>query len=479
MRLSELFEGLDVFNFEERQVKGLAYDSRKVKEGDLFFAIKGFKTDGHLYIPEAEEKGAVALVVERPVNTKLPYALVPDTRIAMAKISDRFFGNPSRHLRIIGITGTNGKTTTSFMIHHLFKTSGQSGGMIGTVHYDLVKRVEKASRTTPESVDLHRMMREILENKGHYIVMEVSSHGLWEERVSCVDFDVGIFTNLTREHLDFHPTMEHYWRAKLKLFKMLEGPERIAISNADDPRGQMIPKATTATVSTYGITNPADVQGILHESTLDGSTVEVLGNYQGIVRVPLPGCHNVYNALAVLTLASTLGFSWGCAKEAIETFKGVPGRMERVAPGAPVEVIVDYAHTPSAIKSLLETLRTLITGNLIVVFGAGGDRDRGKRPEMGHVVEENSDFAYITTDNPRSEDPEKITLEIRQGMLKKNHKVVLDREEAIYEAIKNAQPGDLVVLIGKGHEDYQIMGDQVLPFSDREVALSALTHYWL
>ncbi len=479
MRLSELFDGYNSLNFVEREVFGLSYDSRQVKDGHVFFAIRGYNTDGHLFIREAEERGAVALVVERPVETKLPYVRVEDAKIAMAEMADRFYGRPSQHLRIIGVTGTNGKTTTTYMIHHLFKTSGQVGGLIGTIQYDLVKRVEMASRTTPMSVDLQRMMREVLENKGHYVVMEVSSHGLEESRVQNVDFDVGIFTNLTREHLDFHITMEHYWRAKLKLFKMLEGPEDLVISNSDDPRGQLIPRFTTASIITYGIEHPADVQGILQESTLDGTTVEVLGNYNGILKVPLPGYHNVYNALAVLAMASGLGFSWNCVKESIESFKGVPGRMERIAPGSPVEVIVDYAHTPTAIKSLLETLRSLTEGNIIVVFGAGGDRDRGKRPEMGHVVEDYADFAYITTDNPRNEDPEKIILEIRQGMLKKNHEVVIDREEAIFEAIKNAKEGDIVVLIGKGHENYQIIGDQVQPFSDKEVALSALRKYWL
>lgn len=478
MRLSELFQDHNVFKFKESDVKGLSYDSRRVRPGDLFFAIKGHSTDGHLFIAEAERKGAVALVVERPVKTKLPYALVNNVRSTMAQMADIFYGSPSKHLRVIGVTGTNGKTTTTFMIHHLMKTSGQRGGMIGTVYYDLVGRVLKASHTTPESAELQKMMSEILVNKGHYLVMEVSSHGLCEERVGNVDFDAAVFTNLAREHLDFHGTMEHYWRAKLRLFKLLDGPEYIAVSNVDDSRGREVCSNTKATVTTYGITNPADVQGVIQESDLNGSTLEVLGNYLGEVHVPLPGSHNVYNALAVLALASSLGFSWRCAKEAIETFQGVPGRMERVAPGSPVEIIVDYAHTPSAIKGLLETLRSVGRGRLIVVFGAGGDRDRGKRPEMGHVVEENSDFAFITTDNPRSEDPEKIIQEIRQGMLKKTHRVVLDREEAIFEAVKYAEPGDVVVLIGKGHEDYQIIGDQILPFSDREVARSALRRFW-
>jgi UDP-N-acetylmuramoyl-L-alanyl-D-glutamate--2,6-diaminopimelate ligase len=479
MRLSELFKGFDVRNFKDCEVRGLAYDSRRVGEGFLFFAIRGYKDDGHRYIDDAVKKGAVALVVERSVETELPHIVVDRTRPVMSQLASKFFGDPSKHLRVVGITGTNGKTTTAFLLHHLLKTFGQRGGMIGTVHYDLVGRIEKAVRTTPESVDLQQMIAEVVDRGGHYLVMEVSSHGLEEDRVRDVQFDIGIFTNLAREHLDYHHTMEHYWRSKLKLFQSLRDPETIAIVNVDDPRGKEIHHHTDATITTYGMENPADVQGIIHEMSLDGTRVEILGLYRGELTIPLMGSHNVYNALAVLALASTLGIPWSCAKEAIETFNGVPGRVERIKPGSPVEVIVDYAHTPLAVKTLLSTLRPLVEGRLIVVFGAGGDRDRGKRSEMGHVVEEIADFAYITTDNPRSEDPEEIAMEIRQGMLKKTHKVVLDREMAIYEAIKEAQPGDLVAIIGKGHEDYQIIGNEVLPFSDREVALSALKRYWL
>ena len=485
MKLGELLTHLETRTVlapdgREQEVRDIAHDPRKVKPGSLFVAVRGFHSDGHQFIPQALRQGAVAVVAEeRGAKNEVDAGLVirvPDTRAALARIASSFYGNPSRKLKLIGITGTKGKTTTSYLVKSILEAAGHSAGLIGTIEYRVGNKVYPAPNTTPESLDLQRLLAEMVEAGSGYCVMEVSSHALALGRSTGCRFESAVFTNLAQDHLDFHLDLESYFQAKLLLFSGL-APDATAVVNVDDAASREIIKRTSAKVHTFGIATPADMcpAGRI-EHTISGLAFSVK-TPQGVVAVesPLVGKHNVYNILAAIGVGAAQGFGADIIAKGIRNMRAVPGRMEKVDEGQPFGVLVDYAHTEASLISLLEAVREMTTGRVITLFGCGGDRDRSKRPLMGKAAAQGSDTVIITTDNPRSENPLQIIGEIEAGMPTGRHyEVILDRAEAINAAIGLAQPGDVVVLAGKGHEDYQIIGDEKKHFDDREVAREAI-----
>ncbi|RPJ70602.1 MAG: UDP-N-acetylmuramoyl-L-alanyl-D-glutamate--2,6-diaminopimelate ligase [Acidobacteria bacterium] len=468
-----------------RQVKGLAYDSRRVVPGSLFVALKGQKTDGAAFAVQALSKGAVAVVAEAPRPEAVPDATwihVRDGRHAMARLAAAFYGRPSDDLQLVGITGTNGKTTTAYLLSALFEAAGIRCGMLGTVVYRVGREERPATRTTPEAVDVQHMLREMVQAGCSACAMEVSSHALVLDRVADVRFRAGVFTNLTRDHLDFHGAMETYFKAKLRLFEELDRGGT-AVVNVDDPRGPSILPAVAGRTLTYAIDHEADVKPGPIEFSLDGLAFSARTPAGPIeVRTRLVGRPNAYNVLATAATGVALGLPLEGISRGLGAVEGVPGRFEIVSgPRDDVNVVVDYAHTDDALRNLLETARPLARHRLITVFGCGGDRDRTKRPLMGAVATRMSDLVIVTSDNPRTEDPAAIIAEIRRGIPPedrngRHRKVmeVVDRRTAIERAINLAEPGDVVLLAGKGHEKYQVIGDKVLPFDDAAVARAAL-----
>lgn len=488
MRLKDLIAPSEIKGTKgniEIEVKDIAYDSRKVKEGDLFVAIRGYNTNGHLYIEDALKRGATAIVAEEfdlsKVKSREPTAFitVSDSRRALATLSDKFYGHPSGILKLIGITGTNGKTTTSYFIKSILDTSQKKVGLLGTVNY-IIKNdiVLPASYTTPEALELQRYLSEMLAGGAEYAVLEVSSHSLALHRVFGCEFEVALFTNLSQEHLDFHGTMEDYFRAKRMLFDLLR-PEGVAVINIDDPAGRSLAGELKGNILSFGLSKEAELRALGITSKLKGLSLEIKW-YEGTIQVesPLSGMHNVYNILAAAGVALSLGISPSAIKEGIAKMKGVPGRFEKIEEGQDFTVVVDYAHTEDALRRVLTTARELLKvegtgGRIITVFGCGGDRDRGKRPKMGEVATTLSDIVIITSDNPRSEDPLEIIKEIESGIKAlgiNNYRVIPDRREAIESALGLAEKGDFVLIAGKGHEDYQIIGDNRYPFDDRKIA---------
>jgi len=467
-------------------VQGIAYDSRQVRPGFLFVCIKGFRFDGHDYVRHAVEQGAVAVVVEREAEIPpgIAWALVPDTRRALALLSACFFNNPSTHLKMIGVTGTNGKTTTTNLISAILNASGQKVGLIGTICNKIGNRVLPVKHTTPESTDLQQLLDEMVKDGVESCVMEVSSHALALSRVDGCEFDVSVFTNLTQDHLDFHRNMEEYLRAKLRLFSELTVPGRkgkikYGIINADDEAAGRFMTAASGPVYTFGVKNRADVCAADIEINARGVSFTAIGKWgRCSLSLKLTGLFNVYNALGAFTAAAVLGVPAGIIKDALENVEGVPGRFERIDIGQDFTVIVDYAHTPDGLENILKTARQIARGRLITVYGCGGDRDRSKRPLMGGIAARYSDFQIITSDNPRTEDPVKIIRDIEEGVRplagKDKYTIEQDRREAIRLAVSMASEGDVVVIAGKGHEDYQIIGMEKLPFDDRRVAMAAL-----
>ncbi len=472
-------------------VRGLACDSRRVKPGDFFVAIKGQKHDGHEHIADVVRAGAAAVLVEKSVASSLPVIRVPSTTAALSPVAARMYGHPSRRLRVAGVTGTNGKTTVTYLLEHLLLRAGRRPGVIGTIDYRWPGRVEKAVNTTPQAADVQRLLAAMREDGVTDVAMEVSSHSLALRRVEDVTFRVGVFTNLTRDHLDFHRDMESYFRAKAHLFDLLgpapaaDGPdERRAIVNRDDPWAPRLLESLHIPVWTYAVDGPADLCAEEPSLAADGSRFR-LDSPAGAERIHLQlvGRHNVYNALAAAGAALALGVPFDVLREGLKTVTGVPGRLERVTeldPGdAPkmsrvsFSVFVDYAHTDDALKNVLTTLRPLTKGMLLVVFGCGGDRDKTKRPLMGEAAARLADRVTVTSDNPRSEDPAEIAREVAAGVLSvpgKPFDVVLDRSEAIARALAMAEPGDVVLIAGKGHETTQIFADRTVEFDDRAEA---------
>jgi UDP-N-acetylmuramoyl-L-alanyl-D-glutamate--2,6-diaminopimelate ligase len=457
---------------EDVEVTALAFDNRVVTPGTLFFCVPGFTRDGHDFAPDAIERGAVALVVQRPLGLGVPEVVVDDVRAAMALAAARFRGDPTARLRVVGITGTNGKTTTAFLVRELLEAGGIRCGLMGTVKNVVGGLEREVVRTTPEAIALQAAFAEMLEAGDEAVAMEVSSHALELRRADAIHFAVALFTNLTQDHLDFHPTMEAYFQAKRKLFEVAEGPR---VVNVDDPYGRRLADELPD-AQTYAIDADADWRASDVVSELTGSRFTAVtpdGTFE--CRTPLPGRFNVLNALGALACARAVGVDVETCVEALARAGRVPGRFEPVDEGQPFAVLVDYAHTPDSLENVLQAARELTGGRLICVFGAGGDRDRGKRPLMGEIAARLADVALVTSDNPRSEDPDAILDEIVAGAGPAALEREADRRRAIARAVELAAPGDVVVIAGKGHEQGQeFAGGRKEPFDDRLVAAEAL-----
>ncbi|MDQ2629484.1 MAG: UDP-N-acetylmuramoyl-L-alanyl-D-glutamate--2,6-diaminopimelate ligase [Actinomycetota bacterium] len=473
MRLDELlaqFPEARVVGDGSVEIGDLAYDSRKVEPGTLFFCVRGERVDGHEFGPRAVEDGAAALVVERELaELAVPQVVVPDSRAAMAPLAARFWGDPTAKLQMVGVTGTNGKTTTAFLIHEILRAADIRCGLLGTVK-QVVGGVEKeVVRTTPEAIELQRTFRQMLDGGDEACAMEVSSHAMTLHRADAIHFDVALFTNLTQDHLDFHSDMEDYFLAKRKLFEAEPGTR---IVNVDDPYGRRLAEEFECiTFSAEGA--EADYSAGEIEFDASGASFSVGGMR---LRTGLPGHFNVANALGAFAAAEAIGVGSDFAAAGLARAERVPGRFEPVDEGQGFMVLVDYAHTPDSLENVLRAARRLTSGRLISVFGAGGDRDRDKRPKMGRAGAELSDLTVITSDNPRSEDPEAIVAEVAGGAEGGGDvEIVVDRREAIALALGRAGPGDTVVIAGKGHEQGQEFGGgRKIPFDDREVAREEL-----
>jgi UDP-N-acetylmuramoyl-L-alanyl-D-glutamate--2,6-diaminopimelate ligase len=469
-----------------RLVHAITDDSRAVKAGSLFVAVRGERVDGHGFVEQAIEAGAIGVVAQASVASgSLPYVLVADSRKALGLLGSQFYGDPSSRLKMIGVTGTNGKTTTTYLCKALLEGIGQRVGLIGTVGYQIGRDIFPASHTTPGALDLQELLSKMVESGLTTTVMEVSSHALALDRTAGCEYDVAVFTNLSQDHLDFHHTMDEYFEAKLRLFTGLAGGQKAgkrALVNVDDPRGTAILAACPVPVWSYGIQNQADLKAERVRLSLTGTIFTAatpLGRFT--VESRLVGEHNVYNLLGAIGVALHEGATSAQVCEATARITNVPGRFERVSSGQDFTVVVDYAHTEDALFRLLTAAQTLKTGRIITVFGCGGDRDRGKRPKMGRTAVEYSDVVILTSDNPRTEDPMAILREVevgvRDALERRRHvqyRVVADRREAIGAAIREAHCGDIVLIAGKGHEDYQIIGTKKFHFDDREVAREAI-----
>lgn len=465
-------------------VTDVAYDSRRATPGAVFVALKGLKADGLAFVPQAIARGAAVVVSEapRPAAFDLPWVVVRDGRLALALVGAEVHGHPSREFPVIGVTGTNGKTTTTYLLASVLDAAGLSAGVLGTVHYKIGTEAREAARTTPEASDVQALLRQMIAAGNRSCVMEVSSHALALRRVDGVRFAAGTFTNLTRDHLDFHADMESYFAAKRRLFELLP-PTAPGVINADDPRAPALAAVCERSL-TYGIQKPADVRperltmdlaGVRFTATTPSGPIDI--------RSSLVGRPNVYNLLAAVATASALGVDRQAIAEGLANQNGVPGRFEVVSTAADgVTVVVDYAHTDDALRNLIETARPLTSGRVITVFGCGGDRDRTKRPLMGMVAARLSDVVVITSDNPRSEDPLAIIDEIRRGIAAgeaasdrtPDVTTVVDRAAAIEKAVTLARPGDVVLVAGKGHEKTQHIGDRITAFDDADVSRAAL-----
>lgn len=477
MKIKDLIETISNIVYVKGPVDAdiscVAYDSRKVSEGCIFVAIKGFNVDGHDFIPHAVSKGAVAVIGERDLEIpEITYIRVTDSRKALAQSCAWYYGYPSRKLGIIGVTGTNGKTTTTYLIKALLERAGYKTGVIGTIGNLIGNKFLHTERTTPESLELNSLFLDMVREDVKYVAMEVSSHSLKLSRVEGIDFEVGIFTNLTQDHMDFHKTFEDYYESKRKLFDF----SKKAVINVDDKSGKKILGSIKIPALSYGIENVADLRARNVKVSAGGVFYEVdIGGRKFYVSYRVPGRFSVYNSLAALGTGLMLGISPELLISALESVKGVPGRFETVNMGQDFTVIVDYSHTPDSLENALKTIKSFATGRIITVFGCGGDRDREKRPMMGGIASQLSDYCIITSDNPRSEEPEAIIEEIEKGIYNNNYEKIINRREAIAKAIDMAKKGDVVLIAGKGHEDYQILKDRIVHFDDREVAAEFLT----
>lgn len=475
MKLSELLTavpGCRVRGSRDVEIAGISLDSRTVRDGFLFAALPGAHRDGCDFAEDAAARGAAAVLAQREIlaHGRLTVVTADDSRAALAGIADRFYGSPSRELAVIGVTGTNGKTTVCYLAQAMLAAAGRKTALLGTIEYLVGGRSIPAERTTPEAPGLQAMLREAVREGCGAVVMEVSSHALAQHRVECVAFQTAVFTNLGSDHLDYHGNHDDYYAAKAMLFR--SPGLRCAVVNVDDPRGRALAADASAPVITYGIEGEATLSARAVETGPTGSRFEM--DFRGArtpVALPLLGRHNVYNALAAAGAAFAAGIGAGAVAEALSGARPVPGRLEEVPAGLPCRVFVDYAHTGEALESALTALRGLCAGRLIVVFGCGGDRDRSKRRPMGRVAARLADAAIITTDNPRREDPGEIMAEIARGFDGSGVRpvVIADRREAIAAALAGAGAGDVVLVAGKGHERTQEIGSTVVPFSDRDV----------
>jgi UDP-N-acetylmuramoyl-L-alanyl-D-glutamate--2,6-diaminopimelate ligase len=486
VQLKQLVDDLSAVKVEgslDREIAGISYDSRRVTPGMVFVAIPGQKTDGHEFISTAIDRGATAVICEKNgfVSPRATKIKVADAREALARAAAAYYQHPSRKLKVIGVTGTNGKTTVAFMIKQILQEAGVNCGLIGTVRYEIGERVIPAQRTTPEALEIQQMMAQMLRADCQACVMEVSSHALEQKRVCCVEFDAAVFTNLTQDHLDYHGTMESYFAAKKRLFASPEqGAKKVgAIVNIDDPFGARLSKETNAEVLlTYGLTEVAKLRATQIRLGKDATQMVVETPQEKFpCRLPLIGRHNVYNALAAVGAGLVLKVGLPPIQTALNSIKTVPGRLEAIALGQPFGVFVDYAHTDDALRNVLTTLREITSGRLLLAFGCGGNRDAGKRAKMGKVAATLANFTIITSDNPRRESPEKIAEAVEEGfrsVRRDGLRVELNRRRAIDEILRSANPGDTVLIAGKGHETYQEFEDTVIPFDDRIYARETL-----
>jgi UDP-N-acetylmuramoyl-L-alanyl-D-glutamate--2,6-diaminopimelate ligase len=463
----------------EVEIAEVTHDSRRTSPGSLFVAISGLAADGNRFVEAARKKGAVAIVSEQAPLGEGTWVRVPNARAALALLAAAALGDPARELDLVGVTGTNGKTTTTYLVDAAVRAAGETCGLLGTVEYRIGDRVAEATRTTPESSDLQRMFRQMVDAGCRRAVLEVSSHSLSLDRVRGLEFRVAVFTNLTRDHLDFHGDMDRYFAAKRLLFDTQLKSEGHAVINLDDDRSAELRQASRGTVWTYSVQDEAaDLHVRRMQLSLEGTRLDLATPVGPLeIETTLIGRFNVQNVLAATGAALALGLPAEAVRLGIARLRGVPGRMEQVSAGQPFTVLVDYAHTDDALKNLLETVRGLRPRRITTVFGCGGDRDRSKRPLMGTVASRLSDRVVLTSDNPRSEPPEAILDEIRRGIHPSRQAdviVVPDRREAITRALEGAGEGDAVVIAGKGHETYQVLRERTVPFDDRQVAREVL-----
>ncbi|APC41117.1 UDP-N-acetylmuramoyl-L-alanyl-D-glutamate--2,6-diaminopimelate ligase [Clostridium estertheticum] len=472
MKLRKIMENIN-FNLIKGDIdidiKKIQYDSRKVKKGDVFFAIEGYNLDGHKYIQSAINNGAVAVVCQKDIEDGLDIVVikVEDARRTLAISAANFYENPSRSMKMIGITGTNGKTTSAFMIKAILEQSGYKVGLIGTIANFIGKKKIHTERTTPESLELHELFKEMVDSNVDYCVMEVSSHSLSLDRVYGIEFCESIFTNLTQDHLDFHKTFENYFNAKLKLFKL----SKTSVINIDDEYGAKAYNSIKNSKLSFALNHTADIMASNIKMHSRGSKFTLKYKESSFdIELNIPGNYNVYNALGCITVCLIQGIEITVIKKALQKVQ-VPGRCELVENNHNLgfEIILDYAHTPDGLENILETVREFTKGKLISVYGCGGDRDKTKRPIMGKIGTNLSDFSFITSDNPRTEDPLEIIKDVVLGIEKNNFEIIENRREAIKRAIESATTGDIIVIAGKGHEDYQILKDKTIHFDEREV----------
>ena len=459
---------------EDVEVNELRYNSRKVEKGDVFCCVVGTFADGHKYAAQAVEAGAAALVVERQLDLDVPQVLVENTRIAMAEMAAAYYGNPADEMVMVGITGTNGKTSTSYMLKSIAERMGKKVGLIGTIRNMIGDIIIDTERTTPESVDLQRILRQMKDEKVDVVIMEVSSHSLDQKRVHGITYDVGCFTNLTQDHLDYHKTFENYFAAKKLMFAQCEK----AVINLDDSYAADMVAGVDIPMLTVGVREQADVTASEIDITTRG--VQFDFNYRNVTsrfNVPIPGVFSVFNAMSAAGIALSLGWTLDSIKYGLEHMVSVSGRLEPLPTGKnEFTVLLDYAHTPDALENLLKTVRGFATGRVVTLFGCGGDRDHAKRPIMGEIAGRFSDFAIVTSDNPRSEDPMEIIASVEDGVKKSGceYVVIESRRDAIEYALKNAKKNDVIILAGKGHENYQEINGGKQPFDEKEIVAEIL-----
>lgn len=463
-------------------IQSVEQDTRKVTNDTLFICIEGDKFDGHNFAHDAVKKGAVAVVANREIpDLHVPTIIVRDTKRAMAMLADVFYGHPSQQLFLVGVTGTNGKTSVSHIVDHIFNEAGKQTGLIGTLYTKIGEQKLETVNTTPDSITLQKTFQQMIQNGIDVVSMEVSSHALIQGRTWGCDYDVAVFTNLTQDHLDYHKTMDEYKKAKSLLFSQLgnqysESRPKFAVLNGDDPVSDEYSRMTAANVITYGIESPSDVQAKNIRFTANGTSFDLetpVGHTT--VETNLIGKFNVYNVLSAIAVGFAANLPIDTIVNSLRSFQSVPGRFELVKAGQSFPVIVDYAHTPDSLENVLQTVKSLSKdANIFCVVGCGGDRDRTKRPLMAQVACKYATNPIFTSDNPRTEDPKQILDDMVQGVKGLQYEVIQDRKEAIYHAIQHANNGDIVVIAGKGHEDYQIIGETKYDFDDRIVAKAAI-----
>lgn len=465
---------------ENPDIIDIVQDNRKIVEGSLFICIKGLTVDGHMFAKEAEEKGAVAIIAEKPVDVSIPVIIVKDSKRAMAILADAFYDQPTKKLQLIGITGTNGKTTTSHLIEQIKRDANELTGLIGTMYIRIGDQIKETKNTTPDSMTLQKTFKEMVDLNVNSAIMEVSSHALDQGRVMGCDYDIAVFTNLTQDHLDYHHTMEEYRRAKSLLFSQLGNTydhdhPKFAIINTDDPASAKIQKETAAHIISYGIDSEADFFAYNIKMSASG-TVFTLKSPEGLheVHLQLIGKFSVYNVLAAIAATYVSGIPIEQIIHSIESVKGVAGRFELVNGGQDFPIIVDYSHTPDSLENVLKTIKHFAEKRIFVIVGCGGDRDKTKRPIMAQIACQYGTDPIFTSDNPRSEDPIEILKDMEAGVKGKEYQLIPDRREAIFYGVKNARSGDVILIAGKGHETYQQIGDKILEFDDRVVALEAV-----